>query len=57
MRLLGFALLACSLALAGCGNEAKVAQPKDTVPPPKADEIVSGGTSMPPVKAPAKPAK
>lgn len=56
MRLLSLALLVCSLALAGCGNEAKVAQPKDTVPPPKSDEIIGGGTPMPAVKAPAKPA-
>jgi uncharacterized protein YceK len=54
MRLLSIALLACSLALAGCGSDVKVAQPKDTVPPPKANDIVSGGTAMPPVKAPAK---
>ncbi|MBL8822678.1 MAG: hypothetical protein JNJ77_08840 [Planctomycetia bacterium] len=58
MRLLSLALLVCSLALAGCGNEAKVAQPKDTVPPPKADEIIGGGTPMPAAKTPAKtPAK
>ncbi len=56
MRFLSFALLVCSLALAGCGSDAKVAQPKDTVPPPKSDEIIGGGTAMPAVKTAAKPA-
>lgn len=56
MRLLSLALLVCSLAVAGCGNETKVAQPKDTVPPPKSDEIIGGGTPMPAAKPAGKPA-
>ena len=57
MRILGFAFLAILLAIAGCSSEVKVIYPTDTVPPPRPEDIIGGGTSMPAVKSPAKPGK
>ncbi|MBL8822679.1 MAG: hypothetical protein JNJ77_08845 [Planctomycetia bacterium] len=57
MRLLCFVFLAALLSIAGCSSEAKVIYPTDTVPPPRPEDIIGGGTPMPATKAPAKPAK
>lgn len=57
MRLLRLVLFIITIAVVGCRSEAKVIFPTDTVPPPRPEDIIGGGTPMPAQKAPAKPAK
>lgn len=54
MRLIRLMLFIITIAVVGCRSEAKVIYPTDTVPPPRPEDIIGGGTSMPSTKAPAK---